>query len=358
MRIVVVGATGNIGTALLRAVGARGSITSVDAVSRRGPGRLASAPDASGGAAVRHHRLDAAAPEGSSDDRALRSLATGADAVVHLAWAPEGAAGHSAERISRTNAAITAGVLRAATSAQQLVVASCASVYAPSYGNDPRDEHWPTTGIPGVPSSQDKVGLERALDRFESAHPRIVVTRLRPTLTLQESAGAALARRYGGPFLPRVGLGRSVPVLLWPAGLTLQVTHADDVAAAFLAAIERRAPGAYNVADETVSTGEEVAAALGADRLVEVPRGVAAVGHRVAWWTHLLRARPQWLDLLDAQPVLDGTRARQLLGARTTWEAADVLRSTARGVARRREGWTPALSRRREPAQENGDARP
>lgn len=338
MRIVVVGATGNIGTALLRAAADRSSVTSIDAVSRRGPGRL---PSAAGPVQVRHHRLDAAASAGSADDRALRALAAGADAVVHLAWS----AGRKAEATSTANAAITAGVLRAAAGARQVVAASGAIGYAPSFGVEPRSEDWPFTGVPGSAASLDKVGLEHRLDEFADRHPEIAVTRLRPVLTVQESAGAELARRQLGPFVPRVGLGRHVPVLIWPEGLALQLAHAEDVAAAFLAAVERRAPGAYNVASPQVLDGEAVAEALGADRLVEVPRGAAKVAHETAWWLHLVRARADLLTELAGQPMLDTSRTRDLLGLEPAWTSADALRAVARGLAKRREGWTPALSR-------------
>ncbi|HCX85979.1 MAG TPA: epimerase [Micrococcales bacterium] len=347
MRIVVVGATGNIGTALLRAIAQRQTVTSVDAVSRRGPGRL---PDLGGVARVRHHWLDVAGPD-SSGARALADIAIGADAVVHLAWSAE----RSATAATAANVAITRSVLRAATRARHLVVASCASVYAASFGDEPRDETWPTTGIADSPLSLDKVGLERLVDEFSNRHPRVVVTRLRPAITLQEAAGAELVRRHAGLFLPRVGLGEKVPLLLWPEGLGLQVAHADDVAAALVSAVERRVPGAFNVASPEVLDGEQVAEAIGAARLVEVSRSLARTTHRAAWWAHLVRARPEWLDTLAGQPVLDTTRARDLLGVVPTWSAADVLATAARGVAQRREGWTPALSRHHEPAQEAGE---
>ncbi|PWD52207.1 epimerase [Serinibacter arcticus] len=349
MRIVVVGATGNTGTALLRAVAGRSSVTHVDAVSRRGPGRL---PAPEGVAHVAHHALDAGAPAGSPDAERLAALAAGADAVVHLAWSTARRSSVATE----ANVALTRGVLRAAARAHQVVLASCASVYAPSYGEEPRDESWPTDGVAGVTLSQDKVGMERLADEFSRRYPDVVVTRMRAGVVLQEAAGAALVRRYVGPLVPRVGLGRTVPLLLWPEGLRLQVSHADDVAAAYLSAIERRAPGAYNIASPDVLHVEEVAAALGAERVVTVPEQIARVSHEAAWWTRVVRARPEWLTALQAAPVLDTTKAHDLLGVDPTWSGADTLTSAARGVARRREGWTPALSRHREPApQVDGD---
>ncbi|GMA30734.1 NAD-dependent epimerase/dehydratase family protein [Litorihabitans aurantiacus] len=339
MRIVLVGATGNIGTALLRAAADRSSVTHVDAVSRRGAGRLTTP----GPVAVAHHALDAAAPAGTEDAERLAELASGADAVVHLAWS----SARSASRATAANVALSRGVLRAARGARQLVVGSCASVYSASYTQDARDEDWATDGLTGVALSQDKVGHEHLADEFERRHPGVVVTRVRPALVLQESAGAELARRHLGPLA--LGLGRAVPTLLWPEGLRLQVAHADDVAATFLAAIERRAPGAYNIASPQVLHAGDVAQAIGAHRTVTISPALAQTGHDVAWWTRTVRARPDWLDVLRAVPVLDSSRAHDLLGVRPRWDGSDVLRAAARGIADRREGWTPALSRRREP---------
>lgn len=343
MRIVVVGATGNIGTALLRAAGASGAVTSIDAVSRRGPGSLA--PPA--GVAVRHHELDVAGRADSSGNRALAHLASGADAVVHLAWSWD----RSPEVASAANAAISANVLRAARHARQVVVGSCATAYAPSYELTPRGEDWPVTGVAASSSSMDKVGLEQLTDRFATECPRVVVTRVRAATTLQESVGAALLRRQLTGRLPLPGRSRGIPVLVWPKGLRIQVAHADDVAATILAAVERRSPGAFNIASPQVLTGEDVAAAIGAGRLVEISREAASTAHRVARGMHLVRSGPGLLASLDAQPVLDTSRAADLLGVRASWSAADVVAAAARGIAARREGWTPALSRASEQRQ-------
>lgn len=338
MRIVVVGATGNIGTALLRALTVRSSVTSVDAVSRRGPGRLA----VEARYALRHHELDVATPEGAEE---LAALAAGADAVVDLAWANDERPGH-AGRTTALNRDISRGVLAAAAGAKQLVALSCAAAYAPNFGAEAIDEDWPTTGASDSPLAQDKVAFEGLLDSFAAAHPGVTVTRLRPAMTLQESAGAELVRRHLSALVPRLGLGEDVPVLLWPEGLGLQVAHAEDVAAAIVAAVERRMPGAFNLACDQALDGDQVAEAIGAKRLITIPRGAAAVGHTVAWWTRLVRASPQWLDTLAAMPALSTEKAQRMLGVQAQWTSTETIRTAARGISVRREGWTPALSRR------------
>ena len=72
MRVVVLGASGNAGTALLRALDAEPGVEDVTAVARRPPQRWASPK-------VMWQGLDIA------KDHLVPTL-RGADAVVHLAW--------------------------------------------------------------------------------------------------------------------------------------------------------------------------------------------------------------------------------------------------------------------------------
>src|SRR4051794_314162 len=71
MRVVVVGATGNVGTSLLHALAQDPAVSSVLGVARRLP-------------AMDFPKTEWAAADVTSD--ALEPLFSGADAVVHLAW--------------------------------------------------------------------------------------------------------------------------------------------------------------------------------------------------------------------------------------------------------------------------------
>src|SRR5919202_5017483 len=72
MRVVIVGATGNVGTSLLRALGSDPSVESIVGVARRVP-------------ASRFARTEWVTADVRRDD--LVPVFRGADAVVHLAWA-------------------------------------------------------------------------------------------------------------------------------------------------------------------------------------------------------------------------------------------------------------------------------
>ena len=76
MRIVITGASGNVGTALLRRLTATGKHDLVGVVRRR-------PDDVEPYAAVEWSTLDLSRDD---DPIALRAILAGADAVVHLAW--------------------------------------------------------------------------------------------------------------------------------------------------------------------------------------------------------------------------------------------------------------------------------
>jgi UDP-glucose 4-epimerase len=78
MRIVIVGASGNIGTALLRALSARHPEWEFVGVSRRRPPRVGPY------AAAAWRTIDVAAPEAAER---LQDALQGVDAAVNLAWA-------------------------------------------------------------------------------------------------------------------------------------------------------------------------------------------------------------------------------------------------------------------------------
>ncbi|MCW2959851.1 MAG: NAD-dependent epimerase/dehydratase, partial [Thermoleophilia bacterium] len=141
MRVVVIGATGNIGTALVRACVNDPRIDHVVGVARRVP--TWELPG------VSWHAADI-----SRDD--LESLLRGADAVVHLAWLIQPS--HDVELLEAVNVLGTKRVLEAAAQARVpvVVVGSSIGAYATGPPRGRVEEHWPTLGIPGNLYSQQK----------------------------------------------------------------------------------------------------------------------------------------------------------------------------------------------------------
>jgi nucleoside-diphosphate-sugar epimerase len=342
MRVVVVGASGNVGTAVLRRLAADATVTSLVAVVRRTPRRPPPAPyDAA---------TWVACDVGAADDAAtLATLAdafAGADAVVHLAWAIQPS--HDRERLRATNVLGTRRVLAAARRAgvPHVVTMSSVGAYSPSPGDEPRDESWPTDGVRSSDYSVDKAAVERLLDEAEAAGDR-AVARLRPALVFQRAAGAEQSRYFLGPAVPTRLLDGDVPVLPWPRGLRLQAVHADDLAYAVREAVVRQARGAFNLAAAGVVRGPDVAALVSRGRLREVPPAAARVALRAAWHARVAPVGPGWLDMGMSAPLLDTGRAERELDWRPARTAVEAVHDAVRGVAAGAGTASPPLRARR-----------
>ena len=330
MRVAVTGATGNVGTSVVRALTADPDVEFVLGVARRLP--------AHGPASCAYAAADVAVDE-------LVPLFRGADVVVHLAWAVQPS--HDQAALWRTNVQGSERVLRAVaeSGARALVVASSIGVYSPRDGTTPTDETWPRDGVPTAWYARHKAELERLLDRLEAERPELRVVRLRPALVFKRGSGSEQRRLFLGPLAPAALLkpGR-LPIVPIPAGLVLQTVHADDVAEAYRLAVTRDdARGAYNVAAEPVLDARRIATILGG-RLVNVPVGVARVATALSWRARLQPTSPDWLDLGLGVPVLDTSRIRNELGWGETHDAESTLREWLAAVADGAGEPTPPLA--------------
>lgn len=325
MRIVVIGATGNIGTALLRRL--RETEGELVGVARRHPDDTAEPYRG-----VQWHVVDVAEP--SAVDR-LTGLLAGADAVVHLAWLLQ--PNHDERTLWATNVLGTRSVLAAAAAAEVPHVVVASSVGAYSRGPKQRrvDESWPTGGVHTSHYSRHKAVVERELDSFEAARPDIVLTRVRPGLVFQPDAASEIARLFLGSHLPTRWLGRvRPPVIAVPVQVVSQAVHADDLADAIARILERRAGGAFNIAGEPVLDPRALGEVFGARRVLPIRRAVVRSAMWATWKLRLQNADPGWLDIAANVPVMSTERARVLLGWHPRHRSTDALRALLDGLAR------------------------
>jgi UDP-glucose 4-epimerase len=329
MRIVVTGATGNVGTSVVAALVADPRVTEIVGLARRRP------------------RWSPARTRWVQADVSTSSLTDhfrGADAVIHLAWLIQPSRDEAT--LEATNVTGSRRVFEAAAEAGASALVHASSVGAYSPGPDDRavDESWPTDGVPSAFYSRHKAAAERALDAVEAAHPELRVVRLRPALIFKREAASGIRRLFAGPFLPSPLVHpKLLPVLPLPAGLRVQGVHADDVAEAYrLAALEERARGAYNVAAEPVLDAATLGRALGA-RPVNVPVGVVRAACDLSWRLRLQPTPPGWLDMGMAVPVMDASRIRAELDWRPRHTAEAALLELLEGLRTSAGAPTPPL---------------
>lgn len=327
MRVVVVGATGNVGTAVLERLHAAAEVTEIVGIARRIPEQTGAYAD------VSWHAIDVAEPAAV---RRLTLAFSGADAVVTVAWLLQ--PNHRERVLAATNVQGLAHTLTAVLRAgvPQVVVASSVGAYSPGPKNRRVTESWPTGGIHTSHYSRQKAVTERMLDAFEAEHPEIVVTRIRPGVVGQERSGAEQKRLFVAP-LPLAWLSRvRLPLVPLPNRAIAQVVHADDLADAFWRVLDRRAAGAFNIATEPIVTPATVAGVLGG-RVLPVRVGPVRALLLLAWRLHLVRADPGWLDIATTVPLMSTDRARTELGWTPRVPAEEVLRTAVDAVAGRGE---------------------
>jgi nucleoside-diphosphate-sugar epimerase len=329
MRVVITGATGNVGTSLVAALERDPRVTEITGLARR-------APAARGGRTQWVAADVATAP--------LEELFAGADAVVHLAWLIQPS--RDEQTLERTNVHGTRRVFEAAAAAGvgALVHASSIGTYSPGPSDRRVAEDWPTDGIPTSFYSRHKAAAERALDALERRHPELRVVRLRPGLIFKRSAATGIRRLFAGPLLPsplvRPGLLFVIPDL---PGLAVQAVHADDVADAYrLALLDESARGAFNVAAEPVLDVPELSRLLGA-RPVRLHAGLVRALTTASWRLRLQPTPPGWLDMGLRSPLMDVTRARSELGWVPRHGAGEALLELLEGMREGAGDSTPPL---------------
>jgi UDP-glucose 4-epimerase len=333
MKIVITGATGNLGTALIRTLSTDREPHALVGLARRVP-EPGEWPDH-----VQWRSVDLT--EDASVD-VLRDAFRGADAVVHLAWGFQPS--HDIAYLEELGVGGTRRVLAAAVAegVPHLVHMSSVGAYSPKSDDSQVDEQWPTQGVPGSPYSAHKAAAERLLDEHEAGGGLPHVTRMRPGIVGQRAAASALLR-YGVPgFVPARALGL-IPVLPLDPALAIPMVHADDVADAISRALTRQVHGAFNLAAEPAIRPHHIGAAMGA-RVVDVPSRVLRALMNATWRVHVQKLDPGWLDLAMAVPLMDTSRA--LLGWEPTMSADAVLDETVAGMREAASSPTPVLRRR------------
>jgi nucleoside-diphosphate-sugar epimerase len=330
MRVVVTGATGNVGTSVLKALAADDRVREIVAVARRRPQRSL-APARFVAADVR-----------TSD---LTAIFDGADAVVHLAWLIQ--PGRDEAVTHAVNVTGSRRVFDAVVAARvpSLVYASSVGAYAPGPKDRLVDESWPTDGIASSFYSRHKATVEGELDVLGRSHPGLRIVRLRPGLIFKREAATEIRRLFAGPLLPGALLrSRLAPVSPSIVGLRFQAVHSDDVAEAYRAAVISDRDGPFNIAADPVIGSAELAELLDA-RPVRIAPGLVRAAAAVTYRLRLQPAEPGWVDMALSVPLMSTERARRELDWSPRRSALDALRELADGMRSGADDATAPLAR-------------
>jgi UDP-glucose 4-epimerase len=329
MRVVVVGATGNVGSALVRRLAAEPRVDEIVGIARRLP-------------AWRVEKTTWRVADVSRDR--LEPLLEGADAVVHLAWLIQPSRDEATTWATNVEGSRRVFAAVAAARVGALVYASSIGAYATGPKDRSVDESHPVTGIPTSFYSRHKAIVEAEIVALQDATPELRVAWLRPGLIFQREAASGIRRLFVGPLLPSPLLRRGlVPVVPRHPRLRVQAVHARDVADAYrLAILDDTARGPYNVAADPVLDGPALARLLGA-RPVPVPRALLRGAASLSWRVRLQPTPPGWLDLGLGVPLMDCTRARRELGWTPKHDAGEAFLELFDGMRERAGLPTPPL---------------
>ncbi|HVW27055.1 MAG TPA: NAD-dependent epimerase/dehydratase family protein [Polyangiaceae bacterium] len=310
MHIVVTGATGRIGSALMQTLAGDPRVRSVTGIARRVGSRS--------GSKTYYVSADVA-------EEPLAPLFEGADVVVHLAWRfhPE----KRPDELWSTNVLGSRRVFDAVRQAgvPRLVYASSFAAYAPRDGSAAVDEASPTTGSSTSLHARHKAEVERRLDEFEARYEGFGIARLRPVATLSPVAASQIVERLTGS-LPASAIDEAVVRLAAQLARTpLQIAHARDVAEAFRLAATDDVRGAFNIVPRASHAPDDTA--IGAS-------GVMSKAASLALRLRLSRRDQNLVELAERAPLLDGTRAERVLGYSPEYTTEEVLAEALCGLRR------------------------
>ena len=275
---------------------------------------------------VRFHRIDLTEP--TADSLLAEILEKeGCEVLLHAAFFtdpnPDVELSHEVEVVGSLhvmNAAAAAGV-------RKLVVTSTAQVYGPHPDNPGflGEEH-PLRPHREAHALRDRAEMEGLLRVFAQRHRDLVVTSLRPAWIMGPSFESAVTRRFES--------SRVVTLLGYDP--LMQFLHEEDWLDAVELAIERDAPGAWNLAGDGVLPLSTLLRLAGKSSL-PLPHPLV---YRAAQLDSLARTGDSpaaFYDHLRFGWVVDTRRAREQLGFEPVYTTQEAWMSFV--VARRLRGY-------------------
>ena len=328
MRVVVTGASGNVGTSVLEALGREPRVKEIVGIARRLP-------------EVEMPKVKWVGADILEVN--LASFFEGADAVIHLAWAIQPSRDEATTERINVEGSRRVFEATAAAKVPALIYASSVGAYSPGPKERQVDESWPVEGIPTSFYSRHKAATEDLLDELEGRAPELRIVRLRPGLIFKAEAASEIRRLFAGPLLPGFLVRRQmIPLLPKVPRLRFQAVHSRDVGEAYRQAVLRDVRGAFNIAAEPEIGIEELQELFGA-RSFPLPARALRAAADLSWKLRLQPSSPGWIDLALGVPTMDTTRAREELGWKPTMTSLEALDDLLKGLRNAEGAPTPPL---------------
>lgn len=242
------------------------------------------------------------------------------DTIVHLAFIFNPI--HDEKKMYDVNVNGTLNILNIceALNIKHIIVASSGTAYG-AWPDNPEflKEDDPIRVFPPKFSYAHHKGLiEQHCADFMQKHPEIVFNIVRPCVVYGPNTDNYLVRYL-----------KNQPVLFLPDGRDpgLQFVHEDDVAELFSLLIEKKVPGAFNVAGDGVVKISEIGAVIG-KRTLKIPRQFYFALIWLLWHLHVktVEAPAGIIDYTSYPWILDTTRANNILGWKPQYTSMDALR--------------------------------
>ena len=251
--------------------------------------------------------------------------------VVHLAYLLN--PGRRRQVSRRVNVTGTDNVLEACAAAgvRHILYFSSTSVYGAHPDNpDLLTENHPVRPIPGFLYSEDKLESETRLAEFARRNPSVTVTILRGCPVLGPNSNNFISNAFRKPLLPTIA----------GADPDMQFLHEDDLVAILVACLDRMPSGAYNVAGEGTIKWSEMAATMDS-RVLTLPYFAWAGLTSIAWRLHIQSdSRPCGLNFIRHRWTADTRKLSDEIGfspkytSAQTWDAFTAATNTRHSRAR------------------------
>ena len=301
-RIAVTGASGYVGSLLIRRLAGSEAVGGILAIDVRDPSPAF-------GDCVSFVRQDVSQPfPGLFAEHSI-------DTVVHLAY--ELRQGRDREANRRVNVDGTRHTLDACRQGgvRRVVYLSSTSVYGAHPDNpEALSEEMPTRPVAGFQYSEDKLQSERLIASFATESPKVTACILRCCPVMGANADNFIASAFDKPFLVAVS-GTNPP---------MQLIHEDDIGRCLETAVLGDADGLYNVAGAGSMSWGEMASARGR-WVFSLPAWLLYPATQLTWALRLQSDSPALgLDMIRHRWLADTGKIEREMGFRPRFSSRDA----------------------------------